>query len=99
MYICIVCICIYTVYSIHTSMYMFIYIYICFFCYNLKTLTADHEIRKGSDGKELPGPRELQLGIFLPRSADLIDVRNFHVMQMNQWIAHDITLMATDSTG
>lgn len=70
-----------------------------FFCQNLKTLTADHEIRKGSDGKELPGPRELQLGIFLPRSADFNDVRNFHVMQMNQWITHDITLMATDPTG
>lgn len=62
-------------------------------------LTDDHKIRKQSTGNDLPGPRELQLGIFLPRSADYDDHFNFNVMQMGQWIAHDITLMFGDTSG
>jgi len=62
-------------------------------------LTDDHKIRKQSNGNELPGPRELQLGIFLPRSADIDGYYNFNAMQMGQWLAHDVSLMLADTSG
>lgn len=44
----------------------------------------------------LPGPRELQLVLFLDRARDYPDDYNFHINQLGQWIAHDITLMPPD---
>lgn len=60
---------------------------------------GDHEIRKQSSGKELPGPRELQLALFLSKSFDLPDRKSYHVNQIGQWITHDISLMGADVSG
>lgn len=72
---------------------------VCLFAYFM-IITDDHKVRVQSNGEKLPGPRELQLKMFLPRSCDNDDhCRNFHVNQFGQWTAHDITLMPTDYSG
>lgn len=52
-----------------------------------------------SNGKDLPPPRKLQLCLFLPKSDDLEDIRNSHVNEFGQWIAHDILLTSVDISG
>jgi len=50
---------------------------------------------------ELPGARELQLGLFWSKSflLDLPDIRNYHVNQIGQFVTHDISLMASNFAG
>jgi len=53
------------------------------------------------DGKELPGARELQLGLFWPRIPieDAPDIRNYHANQVGQFVTHDISLMPANFAG
>lgn len=62
-------------------------------------IIGDHTIRLQSDGSVLPGPRELQLALFLNKAQDANDSRNFHINEVGQWLAHDITLMSPDLSG
>jgi len=50
---------------------------------------------------ELPGARELQLGLFWPKSCliDPPDIRNYHANQIGQFVTHDISLMASNFAG
>lgn len=61
---------------------------------------GNHAFRRQTDGTRLPGPRELQIALFLYRSRpDSPDHYNFHVNQFGQWTAHDITLLLPDDSG
>lgn len=59
-------------------------------------LTGDSKFRLQADGTLLPECRDLQWTIFLKRSFEIPDFRNYHVNQMLQFIAHDITHMVPD---
>lgn len=61
--------------------------------------TDEYEIRLQSDGRKLPDARVLQLNIFLPKSCDTDDCRNFHMGIFGQWVTHDITLMVDNFLG
>ncbi|VVC25641.1 Haem peroxidase,Haem peroxidase, animal type [Cinara cedri] len=58
-----------------------------------------YEFRRQLDGTKLPGPRELQLALFLYRSRDTPDIYNIHVSQFGQWITHDMSLLLPDISG
>lgn len=47
----------------------------------------------------LPGPRELQLALFMTKAHDEDDSRNFHMTEVGQWLAHDTSLMFPDISG
>ncbi|XP_025198974.1 peroxidase-like isoform X2 [Melanaphis sacchari] len=57
---------------------------------------GDYEVRKQVDGSLLPGPRKVQVLLFLKKSRDIPDFNNFHLSQFGQWTTHDITLLLPD---
>lgn len=59
-------------------------------------MLGDYEIRLQTDGTKLPGPREVQLALFLGRSSDFPDTCNMHLNQILQWVTHDMTLLPPD---